>query len=106
MLVGLFIDPTTISARLLRSSGMTLDAVTSDRTISDRSHLKLSPKLNFMIEMALQIVRLQGKKLIGTEHLLWGLVRLAETGDTNAIKMFQQYSIDLDNLNKQLVEAV
>jgi putative transcriptional regulator len=106
LLVGLFTDPTTISARLLRSSGMRLEILTSDRTGEDRSHLKLSPKLNFTIEMALQIVRLQQKKSIGTEHLLWGLVRLAETGNSNAIDLFERYSIDLDTLNKQLLEAV
>jgi len=27
-----------------------------------------------VLELALQIVRLQGKKSIGTEHLLWALV--------------------------------
>ena len=106
LLVGLFADPTSISAQLLRSSGMTLDGVTSDRIGEDRSQLKLSPKLNFTIEMALQIVRLHRKKSIGTEHLLWGLVRLAETGNTNAIDLFERYSIDLNLLNKQLTEAI
>ena len=106
LLVGLFADPMSISAQLLGSSGMTLDGVTSDLIGEDRSHLKLSPKLNFTIEMALQIVRLQRKKLIGTEHLLWGLVRLAETGNIDAIGLFERYSIDLDLLNKQLVAAI
>ena len=106
LLVGLFTDPATISAQLLRSSGMTLDGVISDRIPEDRSHLKLSPKLNFTIETALQIVRLQRKKSIGTEHLLWGLVRLAETGNANAIDLFERYSINLDLLNKQLVAAI
>ena len=106
LLVGLFTDPTSISAQLLRLSGMTLETIISDRTLTDRSQLKLSPKLNFTIEMALQIVRLQRKKSIGTEHLLWGLVRLAETGNFNAIDLFERYSMDIDLLNKQLLAAI
>ena len=106
LLVGLFADSTTISSSLLRSSGMVLEIETSDRIDEDRSQLKLSSKLNFTIEMALQIVRLQGKKSISTEHLLWGLVRLSETGDSNAIDLFERYSIDLDQLNKKLVGAI
>ena len=62
--------------------------------------------MNFTIEMALQIVRLQRKKSIGTEHLLWGLVRLAETGNADAIELFERYSIDLNLLNKQLVVTI
>ena len=75
LLVGLFADPTTISSGLLRSSGIILEIESSDRIDEGRSQLKLSPiklspKIDFTIEMALQIVRLQRKKSIGTEHLL------------------------------------
>lgn len=58
------------------------------------------------MELSLQVVRLQGKKSIGTEHLLWGLVRLSETGNPTRIDLFQRSGIDLETLNKQLAEAV
>jgi putative transcriptional regulator len=57
------------------------------------------------MEMALQIVRLQGQKSIGTEHLLWGLVRLSETGNSTVRKLFQESGIDLIALNQRLTEA-
>ncbi|MGL5795788.1 MAG: Clp protease N-terminal domain-containing protein, partial [Waterburya sp.] len=52
--------------------------------------------------LALQIVRLQGKKSIGTEHLLWGLVRLGATDKTTLDELFQSYGIDINKLNDQL----
>jgi putative transcriptional regulator len=58
------------------------------------------------MEMALQIVRLQGQKSIGTEHLLWGLTRLSETGNSTATEAFQQSRINLTVLNQQLTAAI
>ncbi|WP_238393380.1 Clp protease N-terminal domain-containing protein [Myxacorys almedinensis] len=58
------------------------------------------------MELALQIVRMQDKKSIGTEHLLWGLIRLAETDKTALSELFQRYGIDLEALNKQLAETI
>jgi putative transcriptional regulator len=47
-----------------------------------------------------------GKKSIGTEHLLWGLVRVAETDKTALSDLFQRYEIDAEALNNQLTETV
>ena len=41
---------------------------------------------------------------IGTEHVLWGLVRLSETDNTILNDLFHRYEINLTALNKQLVE--
>lgn len=106
LLAGLFADPTTTSAQLLRANGMTLDIAINEHSFESRGGAKLSSKSKFVVELALQIVRLQGKKSIGTEHLLWGLVRLAETDKTILSELFQQYRIDTKALNDRLTEMV
>ncbi len=106
LLAGLLADPTTTSAQLLRANGVTLDIEINEHSFESRGGEKLSPKSKFVMELALQIVRLQGKKSIGTEHLLWGLVRLAETDKTALSELFQRYEIDAEALNNQLTETV
>jgi putative transcriptional regulator len=106
LLVGLLADPTTTSAQLLRANGVTLNLEINEHSFESRGDVKLSPKSKFVMELALQIVRLQGKKTIGTEHLLWGLIRLAETDKTALSELFQRYGVDVEALNNQLAEAV
>ncbi len=106
LLAGLLADPTTTSAQLLRANGVTLDIEINEHSFQSRGGEKLSSKSKFVMALALQIVRLQGKKSIGTEHLLWGLVRLAETDKTGLSEMFQRYEIDAEALNNQLTETV
>ncbi|MFB2769119.1 helix-turn-helix domain-containing protein [Pelatocladus sp. BLCC-F211] len=106
LFAGLLADPTTTSARLLRANGATLDIETNEHSFESRENPKFSPQSKFILELALQVVRLQGKKSIGTEHLLWGLVRLAETDKTILSDLFQRYEIDLETLNNQLTEAI
>lgn len=83
-----------------------LDIETHEHSFESRKDLKFSPRSKFVLELGLQIVRLQGKKSIGTEHLLWGLARLSETGKTTLNELFQDYNIDRETLNQDLSEAV
>jgi putative transcriptional regulator len=106
LLAALLADPTTTSARLLRANGCQVDIETNEHSFESRENLRFSPQSNFVLELALQVVRLQGKKSIGTEHLLWGLLRLAETDKTTLSDLFQRYEIDLEALNNQLAETV
>jgi putative transcriptional regulator len=106
LLAGLLADPTTTSAQLLRANGVTLNLEINEHSFESRGDVKLSPKSKFVMELALQIVRLQGKKTIGTEHLLWGLIRLAETDKTVLSELFQRYGINAESLNNQLTETV
>lgn len=106
LLAGLLADQTTLSARLLRASGVTRDIAANEHAFEFRENPKFSPQSKFVLELALQIVRLQGKKSIGTEHLLWGLVRWAETNKTTGSELLQRYGIDRETLNHQLVETV
>jgi putative transcriptional regulator len=106
LLAGLLADPTTTSAQLLRANGATLDIEINEHSFESRGDAKLSPESKFVIELALQIVRLQGNKSIGTEHLLWGLVHLAETDRTTLSELFQRYGIDAEALKNQLAKTV
>jgi putative transcriptional regulator len=106
LLAGLLADSTTTSARLLRANGVTLTIETNEHSFESRENLEFSPHSKFVLELALQVVRLQGKKSIGTEHLLWGLVRLAETDKASLGELFQRYEINAAALNDQLKETV
>jgi len=106
LFLGLLAEPTTTSARLLQASGVKHDIETNQHSFEHCKNLKFSSESKFVLELALQIVRLQSQKTIGTEHLLWGLVRLSETGNTSISNLFQQYEVDLTALNKQLTEKI
>lgn len=106
LLAGLLVDPTTTSAQLLRASGATLEITSNEHSFASGDNLKFSPQSKFVLELALQVVRLQGKKSIGTEHLLWGLVRLADTNKIIPTDLLQHYKINLEALNHQLAETV
>ncbi len=106
LLAGLLADPATTSARLLKVNGVTLDLEIDEHSFESRKTPKFSQESKFILDLALQIVRLKGKKSIGTEHLLWGLVRLAETGNSTLTELFQQHGVDLIDLNAQLAETV
>lgn len=106
LLAGLLADSTTTSARLLQANGVTLTIETNEHSFEFRENLEFSPQSKFVLELALQVVRLQGKKSIGTEHLLWGLIRLAETDKATLSEMFQRYGINPAALNNQLIETI
>ena len=105
LLAGLLADSTTTSARLLQANGVEPNIETDEHSFENSRKIELNSQSKFVLELALQVVRLQGEKSIGTEHLLWGLVRLAET-DSTVLSHFQQYEVDLTALNQQLAEKV
>jgi putative transcriptional regulator len=106
LLIGLLADPTTTAARLLRASGMTVDVEIDDHSFESRGNPKLNPQSELIMELALEIVQLKGTKSIGTEHLLWGLVRLAETEQSELADLFQKYTINLEILTDRLAAKV
>jgi putative transcriptional regulator len=106
LLIGLLADPTTTAAQLLRASGMTLDVEIDDHSFESRGNPKLSPSCESIMELALEIVQLKGTKSIGTEHLLWGLVKLAKVERSELNNLFQQYTIDIEILNDKLADKV
>jgi putative transcriptional regulator len=97
LLFGLLADPTMTSAQLLRANGATVDISIEPHGIVDSS-----PRSEFILELALKISQLQGRKFVETEHLLCGLVRLATTGDTTLGELFQSYGINMKTLSDEL----
>jgi putative transcriptional regulator len=106
MLLGLLADPTTTSARLLRANGMTLEIETNDHSFESQGNLKFSQQGNSALELALEIVKMNSRKYIGTEHLLLALVQLAQTDNAALSDIFQRYEINLEALSNQLAETV
>ena len=106
LIAGLLADPTATSARLLKGSGARENIETYEGSSNNSAKTKLSSQSKFVLELALQVVRLQNKQSIKTEHLLWGLVRLSETETSTVGDLFRQYEIDLAALKDQLTQAV
>lgn len=108
LLAGLLADPTTTAARLLRANGLTLSVETNDRSFQAQSGAtsEFSLESKSALELAVEAVQLKGGQYVGTEHLLLGLVRLAETGNTALTDLFQQYEVDLQALTNQIAESV
>jgi putative transcriptional regulator len=106
LLLGLCADPTTTSARLLRSSGMNIEIETNDHSFEHHGNPKLNSQCKSIMDLTLEIVQLKGQKSIGTEHLLWGLVRLATTDDPGLNELFCRYDIDLHDLTDRLATVV
>lgn len=106
LLAGLLAAPDSASARLLRAIGATSAIEINEDSFEFRENLEFSSQSKFVLELALQIVRLQGQLSIGTEHLLWGLMRLTETNRVTFTDLLQRYEIDTEALNEQLVDAI
>lgn len=104
LLAGLLADPVSMSARLLRANGVTHPIDINDHSFEFRGEPKLSAQVKEILDLALHSVQQQGKKSIGTEHVLWGLLQFAQT-HTDANQLLNTYDIDTDSLYSQL-EAV
>ena len=108
LLYGLLRDSTTTAARLLKENGLTLKIEDSDR-IEPQSQpkiLKISPESEYVFELALKSAQLKKGKYIETEHLLLGLIQLAQLGHSDLADLFQQYEVDIPALTKGLIEAI
>jgi len=106
LLAGLLADSNSTSAQLLRASGANLDIETNEDSFMFRENLEFSPQSKFVLELALQVVRLQGKKAIEPEHLLWGLIQLVTIDKAVLDETFQRYEVDVESLSHQLREVI
>jgi putative transcriptional regulator len=103
LLLGLLAYPDPMLTSLFQESGLNQQQVPSG-LVQAEGKAQLSVPSQFVMEMALQIVRLKGKKTIAPAHLLWGLMRLAEA--EGLAGLWQQYAIDRERLNRQLTAVV
>ncbi|MGF1458840.1 MAG: helix-turn-helix domain-containing protein [Leptolyngbyaceae cyanobacterium] len=106
LLTGLLAEPTTSSAQLMRDSGATLEIAVPSAAFESSKEIRFSSQTKFVLEMALQVVRLRRQQHIDTEHLLWGLMSLLETNQTTLKEQFQSYAIDADILRQRLTQVI
>lgn len=104
ILYGLLKDSTTKAARLLRKHGLTLniDSENGGQNQDAPQIDKFNPESQYIFELALQSARLEQRKYIETEDLLWGLLQLLQRGDRNLDDLFQSYEIDIHSLTDEL----
>ena len=104
LLYGLLKDSTTNAARLLENYGLNLN-IRSRNDIPKSTAPKISkfsPESQYVFELALQSARLENRKYIETEDLLWGLLQLEQKGDLNLSDLFKQYEVDIQSLTDEL----
>ncbi len=108
ILYGLLQDSTTTAARLLKDNGLNIAIKSQDGQELENAPkiTKFSPASQYILELALQSARLKQKKYIETEHLLLGLIQLAQTGNEHLADLFQQYEVDVATLTKKLTEVI
>jgi putative transcriptional regulator len=107
LLYGL-LQSTATAADLLRDCGLTL-AINNQNDLQIKNApkvTKFSSASQYVLELALQTARLKQKKYIETEHLLLGLVQLAQTGNRDLIDLFQQYEVDISTLTQKITEVI
>ncbi|MEM6612488.1 MAG: helix-turn-helix domain-containing protein [Cyanobacteria bacterium P01_C01_bin.72] len=104
LLYGLLKDSSTTAARLLKNYGLHLDIKSRNDTakLTAPKINKFSPESQYVFELALQSARLENRKYIETEDLLWGLLQLLQKGDFNLSDLFKQYEVDLQSLTNEL----
>jgi putative transcriptional regulator len=112
LLYGLLRDSTTTAARLLKENGLTLNIEDSDGQThrlepqNKPKISKISPESEYVFELALRSAQLKKGKYIETEHLLLGLIQLAQLGHSDLADLFQQYEVNIPALTKGLIEAI
>ena len=106
LLLGLLYDDTTTAARLLRSKGLTISLEKPEVKPDAPKIKKFSPECKYVLELALQIVKLKQKKYIETEHLLLGLIQLIQLGNNDLVDLLQQYEVDINSLVTELTKVV
>ena len=110
LLYSLLKDSNT-TVKLLKSSGLTFEMLLKEiDSIVDPENIKpseitkvtrFSPESKYILELALQIARLEGSKEIKPEYLLLGLVQFVQLGNSNLEHLFQ--NIDSNSLQQELL---
>ncbi len=109
LLLGLLRVGGGVAAAVLNRHGVTVEAVEDiiRSQIGCGTRTKLSPdfftpRAKQVVEIALQSKTSSGKQLVGSEHLLLGI--LGE-GDNFAIRFLNDLGVDVANLTRELLEA-
>jgi len=103
LLVGLIELEGSIASRVLRDLGLETDRVKAmvEKEIGFGDHtgqITLSPGMQQVIPFAMDEARKMGQKSVGTEHLLFGLIRLP---DCEAMNILKKFGVSPDQIRRQ-----
>ena len=103
LLVGLIELEGSVASRVLRDLGLEADRVKAmvEKEIGFGDHsgqITLSPGMQQVIPFAMDEARKMGQKSVGTEHLLFGLIRLP---DCEAMNILKKFGVSPDQIRRQ-----
>jgi ATP-dependent Clp protease ATP-binding subunit ClpC len=110
VLAGLIREERGAAARTLEASGITLDAVraqivalTGPGQEPPREHISFTPRAKKGFELALREATGHGRHIIGTGHLLLGLIG---QDDCAAVQVLGALGADLGPLRARVIQAI
>jgi len=110
LLLGLIEEGQGIAAKVLASSGISLEAVRGkvEETIGPKGGAPggpapFTPRAKKMLELSLREALALGNDYIGTEHLLLGLLR---EGDGVAVQVLVSLGADLGEVRRRVVDLL
>ncbi len=110
LLLGILAQDVSTGAHLLLDEGITLDQVekalggeATDVNGSAMAMMSLSEAAVLTLRMANKIVREQGMKLIGTEHILYSLI---SQPNSRASLILEKLGVDLDGLAHNIEDLI
>lgn len=110
LLLGILAQDTSTGARLLADEGVHLDD--AEKTMDhppvevrekEMSMMSLTEAVVLTLRMANKIVREQGMRVIGTEHIL---IALINQPNSKAALMLEKLNVDLDRLSDSIEELI
>ncbi len=110
ILLGLIGEGTGVAAKVLKSMGVNLkDARIEVEKIIGRGsgfvavEIPFTPRAKRVLELSLEEARQLGHNYIGTEHLLWGLIR---AGEGVAARVLENLGVDLSKVRTQVIRML
>ncbi len=107
LLLGLLKTGSGVAANVLTNHGVTWDKIEQmlRSTIGNGTPTRLSPeyftpRAKRVIESAMSSCVKMGKKYVGTEHLLIGII---SEGDNYAVNFLRELSVDINSLKAELI---
>ena len=110
LLYGLLKEEDCVAAKVLNDNGITaegiyniLNSVTSHGVREELTPENFSPRAKKIIDIAVAAAAGMGLRLVGTEHLLLGII---EEGDNYATRAIAQSGADIHSIEEDLLGAV
>jgi ATP-dependent Clp protease ATP-binding subunit ClpC len=105
LLLGMLRLEENIAGDVLRARGMKAEQIRpmvqafSETKTDSNSMLELTPRTKQLLELAVDEARRRGHHVIGTEHLLLGIIRQSNTG---ALNILQELNISREKIREEI----